>query len=744
MLPLRILLVGTDDAAVHDLESALVRLDFPVAGICRSSADLRHSVRLYGPDVVVIDIPAGGGREAMRAVPRLQHDAGAAVVFLADRSDESIVRREAESLLLDYLIKPFHRHELRHALEMAYARHATRERLQASGEQFAATLRSMADCVISTDIMGMINFMNPAAEAITGWRVEEAFGRPLQDVFRVSLPDGAALDSRDLIHQDSGGVRTIFLTDRGGNRVAVEDSTTPIRDLSGSITGLVVVFRSRDGRRRFAHGGSGDIDEWADIPGIVGSIADPLISLDTEWRITYLNSLAADVLEDRREALIGQVLWERLPPSIHRNYFPEFAAALEKGEARSFELEYESRSLWLEVQLYPFGTGVLVLLRDITGRKQAGERRKKMEQLESLGLLARGFAHDFNNLLTVLMGNLSMAEKLLPPDARARDELRAVRQATNQAQNLVQQLLTFARGGAPIREPSTLTTLLHDWMSEWTKRPEIEYRTEVPDVPVVVSIDRHQIRRLLHNLLKNAEQAIPGRGTITVRLRPLRESDPEGPEGVSLEVEDTGSGIPEELIPRVFEPYFTTRQDANASGLGLTVCESIANGHGGGIHLTSSPAGTCVYVTFPQDASVHAAPAVHERRDPGKPRGRRVLVLEDEPLIRHLIVRNLENAGCEVMVTTDGAETVRCYQQEMEKGRRFDLVIMDLSIPGGTGGAQAMERLRQIDPTVCAIVSSGYSDDPVMARYADYGFRAVLPKPYNPNELRELVEELLR
>ena len=306
--------------------------------------------------------------------------------------------------------------------------------------------------------------------------------------------------------------------------------------------------------------------------------------------------------------------------------------------------------------------------------------------------------------------------------------------------------------------------LVQEWFAEWPKRQGIDYRMGLSGDCWQADVDRHQLRRLLSNLMKNAEQAAGRQGIVTLRLaRPaavgLSAADIGLPDDTALEgwvlieMVDNGEGIPAENLPHVFEPYFTSRAGANASGLGLTVCESIARAHGGVIRLLSARGeGTRVRVAMPALAA--SPPAATAPGPAGATEGsgenptsaqgsRRVLVLEDEPLIRQLIVQNLHGTGCEVTATIDGAETVARYSAGMDQGLPFDLVIMDLSIPGGMGGAAAMEKIRALDPGVRAIVSSGYSDDPVMSRYLDYGFRAVLPKPYQPQELRELVEELL-
>jgi two-component system, cell cycle sensor histidine kinase and response regulator CckA len=748
MNALRILIVEDEILVARDLEATLKRLGFEVTALCRTGEDALAAMRRQRPDVVLMDIQLESGMDGVETATRLQAEHQAPVIFLTAYADEATLARAGAAQPYGYLLKPFHESELRSVIDLAYARHTALVKLQNSEDRFVSTLRSMAEGVISTDMLGTINFMNPVAEQLTGWSASEATGRPLHEVFRVALPGGEALEPSGLIAGPHS--RTILLTDRDGQPVHIEDNTTPIRDADGSLTGIVVLFRRRDPVEPPVPGIPVSLNEaisnspFPNLAGIVSSIADPLLALDRDWRISYLNALAAGVMEAPREALLGQVLWDVFPPSLHRLYYHEFSNALTHRTAASFEMEHEARRRWYEVQLYPFGQGLLVLMRDITSRKQAEQQQDKLEKLESLGLLARGFAHDFNNLLTVLLGNISLAEMQMEPDAPSRQELAAARRASLQAQNLVQQLLTFARGGVPIRQPTEIGRLVRDWFAEWLRRPGLDYQLETPDALCPAEVDRHQIRRLLSNLVRNAEQAHAGTGTITLRLALPVPGTPEA--FLSLTVSDTGEGIDPAVLPHVFEPYFTTRGDANATGLGLTVCESITKAHGGTLLIQSVPGqGTSVRVNLPASAPPEKsdAPVSVEATAPFAMHTRRILILEDEPLIRQLIVSNLTSAGCDVTPTSDGAETVARYQEALLAGARYDLVVMDLSIPNGMGGAQAMEKLRQIDPTVQAIVSSGYSDDPIMSRYADFGFRAVLPKPYQPSELRELITHLL-
>lgn len=599
-----------------------------------------------------------------------------------------------------------------------------------------STLRSLAEGVVAADFGGRVTFLNPVAERLTGWPAHEAIGQPLTRVFRISHPTGEAAEFIRL--GGSRGGRTVLLTDRQGRLRPIIDNTAPIRDAQGSLAGVVILFRPRD-EEPAAPAGEG----WEKLMGsahpILEGIGDPLFCLDAQWRFTYVNAPAAQAFAADRQSLIGRVFWNKFPPSVHRIHYQDFCAALLKRERRRFELRDDGAARWWEADIYPLQDGLLILLRDITAQKIAEEEAARLDRLESLGLLARGFAHDFNNLLTVITGNLALASRQnTAPEITPL--LTAAAEAAQQAEGLVQNLLTFARGGAPVRRRVAIGPLVREIFEQHPRVDGIEYRYAAGPSLGEAEWDPAQLRRLLENLLRNAEQAIPPgrRGDIFLRVFARRT-----PEAVAvLEVIDNGRGIPPENLPRLFEPYFTTRADENATGLGLTVCHSIAQAHGGWIDARSQPGLTMFTVHLPVLTEREVPPPTPQATQPPRPPAR-ILVLEDEPLIRQLLTAHLTAQGYHVETTREGSETVARYRDALTQGTPFDLVILDLSIPGGMGGREAMEQLRTLNPSVRAIVSSGYSDDAVMSRYMDYGFRAVLPKPYDPSELTALVAEVL-
>lgn len=751
---IRILIVENEGLVGCDMATTLGKFGHLVVGICDSGEEALERLDEFRPDLVLIDVHLAGQLDGIDTARELQRRSRVAVVYVTGCADRETVARARETHPQGYLLKPFNHDELRLAVEVAAQRHFEESERQRREQSYFEAFQSLADGVIAADLSGGVVFMNPAAARATGWSPQEAVGRSLNEVFRIYQASG---EPAEVLPADSASEaeRTVFLTTRSGERLPIHDRTAPLRDAQGQLTGLIILFRSSAPPPTpavVANRGT------APLVDVVESISDPLFSLDSRWRVTYANASALKLFDRSLQDMLGLSLWDLMPTVARETHYEAFSRAMLHREAVNRELYLDEKQIWLEMRGYPFGEGLLLLVQDVTARREEAERRNRIDRLESLGLLARGFAHDFNNLLTVLLGNISLAEMRLR-NAITLPELHTAKQATLQAQNLVQQLLTFARGGAPIKSLIRLGDLIDTFFTHHTRAPRIEYRIEVqPGLPQV-AIDAAQIRRLLGNLIRNAEQAQPDGGEIIIRcFAPDHAEMFPGemvtdqnfqPSGLAIEVEDKGEGILPEHLPHIFEPYFSTRKADNATGLGLTVCESIAKAHGGSLTVRSEQGqGTTVRFYLPLDSDADDTDAfglskVFDAPPEVAAPTPRILVLEDDPLVRSLIVRNLTSNGFEVTESAEGSETVRIYQENMNQGRVFDLVILDLSIPNGMGGVRTIEKLRALDPDVFAIVSSGYSDDPVMAKPAAYGFAAVLPKPYEPADMLRLVRNIL-
>ncbi|HCN78908.1 MAG TPA: hypothetical protein DIT13_17165 [Verrucomicrobiales bacterium] len=758
---IRILIVENEGLVGCDMAGCLNDWGCRVVGTCASGEEALRLNRELRPDLVLMDVHLDGTMDGIETARRLREQGPVAVVYATACADLDTVNRARDTDPYGYLLKPFNHDDMRLTVDVAVTRlQKERERHLREQRCFEA-FQSLADGVIAADLAGVITFMNAAAARVTGWERSQAVSRSLHEVFRIYQASGEPA----MVELTGGGAnaeRTVWLTTHDGSRVPIQDRSAPLRDEAGQLTGVVILFRSlpvtEAEKSDAAHAAAPDATAQAPLVDVVESISDPLIALDGRWRLIYANASAQRLFERGPDKLMGVNFWDLLPMATREAHHEALAHALLHRESVSREVYFEEKQTWLELRGHPFAEGLLVLMQDITTRREEADRRHRLDRLESLGLLARGFAHEFNNLLTVLLGNLSLAEMRLRNVIQL-PELHTAKQATLQAQGLVQQLLTFARGGAPIKRPVQMADLIEQFFMHHTRATGIEYRLDIhPRLPTM-AVDPAQIRRLIGNLVRNAEQAQPEGGVITVRCHPmdpremfpheiLSEAPVQAPGGVVVEVHDQGAGIPSEVLPHVFEPYFSTRKSENATGLGLTVCESIAKAHGGSLSVSSEPgkgAKVRLYLPLDDEGDETGSLGIGGQLFDSAPQTatQRILVLEDDPLVRSLIVRNLGGQGYEVAESVEGGETVRLYQEAAQAGRPYDLVILDLSIPNGMGGVRAMEKLRQLDPGVLAIVSSGYSDDPVMARPAAYGFAAVLPKPYEPADMLRLVKTVL-
>lgn len=411
---------------------------------------------------------------------------------------------------------------------------------------------------------------------------------------------------------------------------------------------------------------------------------------------------------------------------------------------------------YVEIHAYPIfdvqGNVEMVTeqIRDITEKRRMEEELLKAQKLESIGILAGGIAHDFNNLLTAILGNISLSKLYVPEGDRAYVKLEEAEKASLRARDLTQQLLTFSRGGAPVKKKISLADIAREAAMFALSGSRTTCRFDIAEDLWPVEVDEGQFSQVINNLILNADQAMPAGGVVEVSCKNalVGADDPLSlPEGryVVLSISDHGVGIPAEVLPRIFDPYFTTKK--SGKGLGLATVYSIVRNHDAHIAVTSQPdQGATFTIYLPcGDCSADAAAAVAKTPDPAGAtdvRGR-VLVMDDEENIRDVVGEMLDFIGYGAAFARDGAEAVDIYAKALRAGEPFAAVLLDLTIPGGMGGSEAMGLLRDMDPGVRAIVSSGYSNDPIMADYKTFGFRGIITKPYKLTELKKVLSEVI-
>ena len=391
--------------------------------------------------------------------------------------------------------------------------------------------------------------------------------------------------------------------------------------------------------------------------------------------------------------------------------------------------------------------GMVVAFRDITEALKMQEERARASRVASLGLLAGGIAHDFNNILMAVMGNVSMARATLSSASPAALSLMNAEEACVRARQLTWKLLTFSRGGVPVKKPTAIARTLREAARLALRGTNVSCTWDLAPNVSAVSADEEQLLQVFNNVLINAQQAMPHGGAIHIRAEVIVESGKRWQDALLVEpgpyvrvsITDNGIGIPEENLSRIFDPYFSTKK--TGSGLGLATSYSIVKNHGGYVSVESKPGhGTTLHVNLPASFSCEVAEPVASVRPTGIVGKGRVLVMDDEASIRTLAVNMLKFLGHDAEVVNNGSAAVEQYRNALKTGQPYAAVILDLMVPGGMGAREAMQRLTEIDPSVNAIVVSGYAQDPVMTEYRDYGFKAVIGKPFTLAELSQTLD----
>ncbi|UCF83777.1 MAG: response regulator [Desulfobacteraceae bacterium] len=384
-------------------------------------------------------------------------------------------------------------------------------------------------------------------------------------------------------------------------------------------------------------------------------------------------------------------------------------------------------------------------------RKVTEEELLKVKKLESIAALSGGIAHDYNNLLTSIMGNISLAQTYLEPDHEVFALLDEAQHASMLAKDLTQKLITFSKGGAPIKKPASISDLTKRATEFSLSGSNVKYKFHISEELWPVEIDETQIGQAIYNLIMNARDAMSDGGTISVSAENVNIGHGiltlKKGKYVKISFEDKGTGIPKKHIENIFDPYFSTKEMGaqKGMGLGLSICHSIIKGHGGDVGVESQEGvGTTFSIYLPaSDAKMpeYKPDKKHMKETPVFGNGR-ILVMDDEKMIRDLAGGILKHLGYEVEFSKNGAEAIEVYKEAMKSGEAFSAVVLDLTVRGGMGGKEAIRKLMEIDPEVIGIVSSGYSDDAVMTDFEKYGFRGVVAKPYSVREVSETLANL--
>ncbi len=541
---------------------------------------------------------------------------------------------------------------------------------------------------------------------------------------------------------------------KDGSAFDSEHSITPILDDQGVAAMLVYVVRDISERKRTVESLQ---NKERYQRALLDNFPFAVWLKDTESRFLAVNQKFAQTFGVQNpDELTGKRDLDIAPHDLAEGYRADDSAVMESRQKKIVEEEILENGVrkWVQTYKAPIIAesgellGTVGFMQDITEQKEIEKERLKIEKLESLGIFAGGIAHDFNNILTGIMGNLSFARMFIDSSHKSFEALAGAEKASMRATELAHQLLTFARGGEPVKKVVSLRQLVDESASLVLHGSNVKAVIDISDSVHGIEADEGQICQVFHNIIINSTQAMPDGGSLTVSAR--NETLSAGntlalPSGtyICLTFTDTGCGIPNENMKRIFDPYFTTKPDGN--GLGLASAHSIISKHGGHIGVDSMPgAGTTFSIHLPSTGK----PYVPKQTTTGKITANgtmagSILVMDDEQLIRDVTVHMLRFMGYHVTTCVNGMEAIALYKGAIESGNPYTAVIMDLTIPGGMGGRETAQKILAFDPEARLIVSSGYSDNPIMSNYSAYGFIGAVSKPYVMEDFAQTISSML-
>jgi PAS domain S-box-containing protein len=545
------------------------------------------------------------------------------------------------------------------------------------------------------------------------------FGFILCQACLLSLRNSKAFTTIDLQRQTLQKINTAYkneILERKRSAEALRESEEKYRQLVENASEAIVV--AQDGMLRFANS-----------------------------RATELSGYSP---EELKSTPFIQIVHPEDRDEVRKDYLKRINNEASPARYTFRAMHKDSSVRWVEISAvrisWEGAPATLNFLSDITDKRRLEDELMNTRKLESVGVLAGGIAHDFNNILGAIMGNISLAKMDLDPDHATYNLLDEAEKASKRATALTHQLLTFSRGGAPVKQVTSITNVIKDCSTFALRGSGVRCDFNLPIDLWPVDIDVGQISQVIHNIIINADQAMPDTGVIQVGAGNIAVDANLGlplPPGkyVKITFQDQGMGIPDMELPAVFDPYFTSKP--GGTGLGLSTAYSIIKRHGGHITVQSQVGIRTTFDVYLPAAGEEAPQTAEETPRAFEGKGK-ILAMDDDEMIRDLLQQMLVRMGYTVEVARDGNEAIELYSRAMDSGKSYDAVILDLTVPGAMGGREALHRLRRMDATVKAIVSSGYSNDPIMSDYQKYGFNGVVAKPFNFQALAETIAGLLK
>ncbi len=615
---------------------------------------------------------------------------------------------------------------------------------------YSEIVEQSTEAVTVMDRTGNIEYCNAALLEITGFTLSE-----LKEISVSAFLKDPGTEERYTHLRSALGEGKVW---RGQDKFERKDGTFyyldsvvfPLKNDTGQITNFVKISRDITNLKRIED----ELRESeAKNKAILNLQPDLIFIMDQEKRFCdYFISDTRDLAFSPDEFL-GKRMQDIFPRDMVERFNKHYEKAVSTGEIVSYEytLYHRDRLQYFEARIIPFGEDkIMSIVRNVTEKREQEQELIKLKKLESVGVLAGGIAHDFNNVLAGAAGNIELASMELDPGHSASSYLERARKGLLRASSLTKQLLTFAKGGDPVIAVYDLNEILQESVLFNLAGSSVKPVFTLAKNLWLVKADKGQIEQVFGNLTLNAKQAMPEGGQLYVNASnspqlPALLNKTEKSKGrfVKIVFKDEGEGIPVQNLENVFDPYFSTKKEGN--GLGLATAYSIVKKHGGIIKADSSPGGGAIFTLYlPAEVSSENGHSESDKKEDSILEGLKILIMDDEDYVRKVLSSMLSVMGMSTDAAVNGSDTLELYKKAMEQGQPYDAVIMDLTIPGGMGGKETLENLLVLDPDVKAVVTSGYSNDPVLANYIDFGFKGCMAKPFTLDSLKSVLISLFK
>ena len=705
-------------------------------------------------DLILLDLSLADtqGIETLEALREFTDDE--VLIVLTGEQDEQLSLKALQAGAQDYLFKDTLNGEvLRRSIRYSIERANMLKKVEAQAVEMRhreMLLRRIFDA--NTDAMLIltpqyeIKFLNPAAGRLLDADIQSLIG----ETFPFEL------DSKQTTELEIPGPNnSTRLVELSAADLIWEGESARLATLRD------ITLRSRHAERNLKR-------EKERLSVTLDSISDAVITIDDKGAVDRINQEASRIIGIQNDEAIGKPLseilhlqdpktgklisdpGERLLNQTKQQTLLEFGISPTRDSKDHIFVNADMRCILDDEDGH---YGCVVVLRDITQHKLAEEEFLKSEKLQSISLLAGGIAHDFNNILSAILGNISVVRANISDENEHANRLLAAEKAALQATSLTQQLLTFSKGGAPVLESATINQILEDCADFILRGSNVRCEIEHTPDTWAVDADQGQIAQVVNNLLINADQSMPNGGLIRIKLSNCKLEKDEVPtlksgKYLEIQISDQGVGIAPENLTRIFDPYFTTKENGN--GLGLASSYSIIKSHNGMMTVDSEvDKGSRFSIYLPKGNNTSKAPFENIVKESSndekaiKAGHGRILIMDDMEAMMMVAGEIISMLGYEVEFATNGEEAIHAYKTAKETGKAFDAVVFDLTVPGGMGGEEAAEILIEYDPGLLAIASSGYSNTNVMSDFSDSPFTAVVPKPYRIKEMSDALNEVL-